>query len=47
MGKVRLEFLSPLADTLGIEGASGEIILEAEIEGGRSVKDLLSRLAAR
>ncbi|MBI2979604.1 MAG: MoaD/ThiS family protein [Chloroflexi bacterium] len=47
MSKVRLEFLSWLANTFGIEGTSEEIILEAKIEGDNKVRDLLNQLASR
>ena len=47
MGKVRLEFLPSLAETLGMEGISEEVISAQEIEGDKSVRDLLKRLCAR
>ena len=47
MSKVRLEFLSWVADTLSVEGTSEEIILEAKIEESKTVRELLSQLAAR
>ena len=47
MGNVRLEFLPSLAETLGIEGTSEEAISYQEIEGNKSVLDLLNRLGAR
>ena len=42
-----LEVLPSLAETLGIEGASEEVISEREDEGDRSVRGLLNRLGAR
>ncbi|MFC1958561.1 MoaD/ThiS family protein [Chloroflexota bacterium] len=47
MGKVRLEVLPSLAETLGIEGTSEEAIPDQEIEGENSVRDLLNQLGAR
>ena len=47
MGKVHLEILPSLAETLGIERTSEEVISDQEIEGYKSVKDLLNRLGAR
>ena len=47
MGKVRLEVLPSLAETLGIEGTSEEVISDQEIEDEKSVRDLLNRLGAR
>jgi len=47
MGKVRLEVLPSLAETLGIEGTSEEVISDQEIEGDKSVRYLLNRLCAR
>ncbi len=47
MSKVRLEILSGLTETLGIEGTSDVVSLEQEIEEGKTVRDLLNRLAAR
>lgn len=49
MSKVRLEILSWLTETLDldIEGESDAISLEQEIEEGKTVRDLLNRLAAR
>ncbi|MFC2072987.1 hypothetical protein ACFLUU_09905 [Chloroflexota bacterium] len=44
MGKVRLEVLPSLAETLGIEGTSEEIISDQENEGDRSVREILNRL---
>ncbi len=47
MSKVRLEVLPALAETLGIEDTSEEVISDQEIEGDKSVRDLLNRLGAR
>jgi molybdopterin converting factor small subunit len=47
MGKVCLEFLPSLAETLGIERMSEEVISNQKIEGNKSVKDLLNQLCAR
>ena len=47
MGKVRLEVIPSLAESLGIEGTSEEVISEQEIEGDKSVRALLNRLCAR
>lgn len=48
MGKVRLEVLPSLADTLGIEVTSEEVIPEPETGGDHnSVGELLDRLCAR
>ena len=47
MAKVRLEVLPALAETLGIDGTSEEVISDQEIEGGNSVRELLNRLGAR
>ena len=47
MGKVRLEVLSSLAESLGIEGTSEEGVSDQEIGGNRSVRGLLNRLGAR
>jgi molybdopterin converting factor small subunit len=45
--KIHLEFLSWLIDTLDIKDNSASVILEQEIEGGTTVKDLLLMLAAK
>ena len=47
MSKVRLEILSWLTETLGIEGTSYNVSLDQEIEEDKTVKDLLNRLATR
>lgn len=47
MGKVRLEYLPFLAETLGVEGIGEEIISGQEVERDTSVRDLLNRLCAR
>ena len=47
MAKVRLEILPWLAETLGIEGSGEKVISGQEIEGARSVRELLNRLANR
>ena len=47
MGTVRIEVLPSLAESLGIERISEEVISDAEIEGNRTVRDLLNRLSAR
>lgn len=47
MDKVRLEVLPSLAETLGIEGTSEEVISDRETEGDNSVRALLNRLCAR
>ncbi len=47
MSKVRLEILPALAETLGIEDTSEEVISDQGIEGDKSVRDLLNRLGAR
>lgn len=47
MSKVRLEVLSQLTETLGIEGTSDNVSLEQEIEEDETVRDLLNRLATR
>ena len=47
MSKVRVEFLSWLTDTLGIEGTDDEVNLDQEIEGGERVRDLMSQLALK
>ncbi|MFC2071775.1 MoaD/ThiS family protein [Chloroflexota bacterium] len=47
MGKVHLEVLPSLAETLGIERTSEEIISDQENEGDRSVRELLNRLGTR
>jgi len=47
MSKVSLEILSWLTETLDIEEKSNAISLEQEIEEGKTVRDLLNRLATR
>ena len=47
MGKVHLEVMSSLAETLGMEGTSEEVISDQESEGGSSVRELLNRLGIR
>ncbi len=47
MIKVRLEVLPSLAESLGMEAKSEEVISDQETEGGRSVRVLLNRLGAR
>ena len=47
MGKVYLEILPSLAETLGIEEKSEELISAPGNEGDRSVKVLLNRLAVK
>jgi MoaD family protein len=47
MSKVRLEVLSWLAEALDIEEKSDTVSLEQEIEEGKTVRDLLNRLATR
>ena len=47
MVKVRLEALPSLAETLGIERTSEEVISDQENGGGTSVRDLLNNLGAR
>lgn len=47
MSKVSLEILSWLTETLDIEEKSNAINLEQEIEEGKTVRDLLNRLATR
>ena len=47
MGKVRLEVLPSLAETLGIEETSEEIISDQEIEGNTSVRYLLNQLSVK
>lgn len=47
MSKVRLEFLSWIADTLGVEGKNEDVILEASIEVDNTVRDLFNQLAIK
>jgi len=47
MAKVSIVVLPSLAETIGIEVASKEVISGREIEGGRSVRDILNRLSTR
>ncbi len=48
MGKVRVECLSWLTETLSIGGAGNEVTFEHELEGERTtVRGLLNRLVAR
>ncbi len=48
MGKVYLEIIpSSLAETLGIEGTSEEVLSDKEIDGDKSIINLLNRLSAK
>ncbi len=47
MGKVRLEFLPSLAETLGIEPIVEEVIADAGTGSSRSLTDLLNRLGVK
>ncbi len=47
MSKVCLEILSWLTETLGIEGTSGYVSLNQEIEEDKTVKDLLGQLTIK
>jgi molybdopterin converting factor small subunit len=47
MAKVRVEVVSAFAEALGIPSESEELIPEPDAGDGRSVKDLLERLAAK
>ena len=47
MGTVRIEVLPSLAESLGIEKNSVEVILDPVSEGNKTVKDLLNRMGAR
>ena len=47
MIRVRLEILSWLTETLGFEGTSDTVAFEQEIEDGKTIRELLNRLAAR
>jgi len=47
MGRVHLEVMSSLAESLGMEGTSEEVISDQESEGGSSVRELLNRLGIR
>ena len=47
MAKVSIVFLPSLAETIGIEVASNELISDREIEGDRSVRDILNRLGTK
>ena len=47
MIKVRLEILSWLTEALDIKGTSGTVTIEQEIEEGKTVRDILNRLAIR
>ena len=47
MGKVRVEILSWLTETMSVEGTSDEITIDQEIEGDKTVRDLLNRLVGR
>ena len=47
MSKVRLEVLPSLAETLGIEETSEEVISHQKIAGEKSVRDLLNQLGAK
>ncbi len=47
MGKVRLEILSSLTETLGIEGTGEDVSLDHKIEGDKTVRHLLGQLAIK
>ncbi|MBI4283631.1 MAG: MoaD/ThiS family protein [Chloroflexi bacterium] len=47
MAKVRLEVMSALAETLGMEVTSEGVLPAAEIGGEKSVRDLFNRLGSR
>lgn len=47
MIKVRLEVLPSLAESLGMEAKSEEVITVRESNGGRSVRDLLNQLSTK
>ncbi len=47
MGKIRLEVLPALAETLGIETTSEEVISDQESADAQLVRDLVNRLATR
>lgn len=47
MSNVRLEFLSRLADTLGVEKTNEEVVLEVKTEGEKTVRGILSELAIK
>ncbi len=47
MSTVRVEVLPPLAESLGIEKTSEEVISDPKSEGGNTVKELLNRLGER
>lgn len=47
MGKVRVEVMPWLGETLGMAATSDEVIPESENEGDESVRSLLNRLCAR
>jgi len=45
--KVYLKVLSWPVETLGVEGVGDDVILDQEIEGDKTVRDLLNRLATK
>jgi len=47
MGMIRLEALPSLAETLGLEPTSGEVVSDREIACGYSVRELLNRMCCR
>ena len=47
MAKIRLEILPSLAETLGIDGTSEEVISDPRSDSTESVKELLNRLGTR
>lgn len=47
MDTVRIEVLPSLAESLGIERISEEVISDEKIEGSMTITDLLNRLSAR
>ena len=47
MNKVRLEFLSWLAEIIDVERTSEGVILEVIVESGETVRDLFSQLAIK
>lgn len=46
MAKVRVEVLSSLIETLNVEATGDQYSFDEEIEGGKTVRDLLNQLAA-
>ena len=47
MGKVRLELLSWIADTLSVDGSSSETVLEVQSGENRTVRVILNELALK